>query len=357
MSAVEILQGQDPFFLQAQQIRGYLNPALTGMNGVFTLKVLNKNQFYNQSDFNTQAVSAEWSVPCYRIDFGGYYLHDVEGDGRLRTQQLGGTFVYSVSPSKSKKYRQNIRMGIGSAYTRKSIDWSKLNFSDQFDKKYGLQPITAFVSPDHNAINIVELNAGVVYTALYKKSIAFTIGGSFTNGQQILGDSGHNSLLGLGQPNRFDKISFYVNSDLTLFRFNQGPIVLQPSLIIQRQNQLQNTQIGARIKSDYRVNVGTFLSIADFEEISNDLRVLTFEVGVGLLRNTKNEINVTLQYGFNVGALSNNFGDNYQITATYLMNQNSCGPITISRTDCYKFIDGEILYEDAFFIPIEGIDK
>lgn len=352
------IQAQDPFFLQSSQIKGYLNPALTGINGVFTLKALTKNQFYKQSDFSTHAISAEWSMPCMRLDWGGYYLNDVEGDGRLRTQEAGASIVYSL-PWNLRVFNQNLRFGLGASYLHKSIDWSKLTFSDQFNKKYGIQQnISAFIPPDYNSKGYVQLNAGFVYTATYDKSIGFTIGSSFTSIPQIFGDAQYDSILGLPQDGgMFNKFSLYLNSDFKLLRFNDTAINILPSFIMQRQSGLSNYQVGATLKSKNRINFGSYISISDFDQIENDLKVWAFEVGLGLKRTEREEINIALQYGFNIGNLSNTFGDNYQITITYMMNQNVCGPIPISNTGCYKFIDGEILYEDAFFIPIEGIDK
>ena len=355
-----IIQAQDPFFLQSSQIKGYINPALTGINGVFTLKAITKNQFYNQSDFSTHAVSAEWSMPCMRLDWGAYYLNDVEGDGRLRTQELGSAIVYSVPlPGFVKDYHHNLRFGLGASYLHKSIDWSRLTFSDQFNKKYGIQQnVSAFVPPDYDSRGYLQLNAGFAYTATYDKSFGFTIGSSFTSIPQVFDDASYDSILGLPQGgSRFNKFSIYVNSDFKILRLFKKPIYLLPSFIMQRQSGLSNYQIGTTLKSRHRINFGSFISISDFDRIENDLKVWTFEVGLGLRRTEREEINIVLQYGYNIGELSNSFGDSYQVTISYLLNRNVCGPIPISKTGCYKFIDGEILYEDAFFIPIEGIDK
>lgn len=139
-----LAKGQDPVFSQYFANRMYLNPALTAYD--FNLSVnLNKREQWalvrqGRSKFTTQAAGVSLGIPRVGSAFGLSYLEHQEGEGQLRTQTA--TFSYGFSPlmvtNNGNDLRTELLLGLSGSLTFRSLDWSRLVFSDQLDPIYGL---------------------------------------------------------------------------------------------------------------------------------------------------------------------------------------------------------------------------
>ena len=141
------LQAQDPAFSQLFNSRMYLNPAFTGIDQGHRLSVASRTLWRNlPSNFNTHAVSYDYQ-PCAfpRIGLGFIGVTDSEGEGKLKSTEMGAVFAfhtpYSLSRRRKDKSAGSFSFSLQASYITRNIDWNKLVFGDQVD------PVLGVVSP------------------------------------------------------------------------------------------------------------------------------------------------------------------------------------------------------------------
>ncbi|MEM7105048.1 MAG: PorP/SprF family type IX secretion system membrane protein [Bacteroidota bacterium] len=142
--AVVDANAQDPSFSQFYANRIYLNPAFTGVDGGLAFTSSIRNQWTRvPGGFQTYYLSGEIQYPCLSSGFGLTFFQDLEGEASLKTQSVGFTYAYTIGTDQS-----NIHIGLGSRWVEKSIDWSRLIFSDQIDPVFGpFDPETGALNP------------------------------------------------------------------------------------------------------------------------------------------------------------------------------------------------------------------
>ena len=140
LSANQESHAQDPSFSQFYANRIYLNPAMTGMEAGLSLAGIYRAQ-WTQVDhgFRTIGASLEWQEPAIRSGLGFSLFRDEEGIAKLATTAVSFSYAYII-PMKN----HSIHFGFEGQWVQKSVDWSKIIFSDQLDPVYGvILPTTA----------------------------------------------------------------------------------------------------------------------------------------------------------------------------------------------------------------------
>jgi type IX secretion system PorP/SprF family membrane protein len=159
---------QDNHFSQFYSAPLALNPALTGnFNGDYRLNAIYRNQWSGiNSKFETSALGLDMNFK------GGVLNKDIAAAGLyLYRDNLGDIFIaQSIALSGAYHYyldvyrRHKLSGGIQGTYIQKSIDPSKLTFSDQFEDfvlNEGLQTNDAII---RNKINYFTVNLGMLYS-------------------------------------------------------------------------------------------------------------------------------------------------------------------------------------------------
>lgn len=112
-----------------------LNPANTGMfDGNFRFAANQRTQWRSVTvPFSTFSLSADAFQPkeWKNISVGALMNHDIEGDSRFRTFDFNLTGAYFINPGGDSTQRLNF--GLLAGVTNKHIDYSQLNFDNQFD--------------------------------------------------------------------------------------------------------------------------------------------------------------------------------------------------------------------------------
>jgi len=128
------IQAQD---FQTSQISGagiYHNPALTGAFRAPTFNTLYRNQW---PGIDGKYVAFYGAVDAYiekiKGGLGLFYSNDVAGSGTLRNQYLGLSYAYQANLNDKTK----LCFGLSISGIKGNLDWSKLNFGDQIDPRYG----------------------------------------------------------------------------------------------------------------------------------------------------------------------------------------------------------------------------
>jgi type IX secretion system PorP/SprF family membrane protein len=228
--------GQDPNYSQFYNNPIYYNPAMTAINNGMTLR-LNARNLWGPipGRFNTFSGSVE-AQTVFKMGLGGNIYSDVAGEALLRT--TGGYFTYSYRPVDTRNVI--IQAGIGGGFVTKSIDWTKLTFSDQFDEALGDIHPTAFSRPNYYRVSYADFNSGIVARFNGKnrrshgsfKRMTMTVGGAVHHLSQpkdaFLGDR--------SLPMRF---VFHANANLL---FND--LIYSPGIIFEQQNEFQTFTAG-----------------------------------------------------------------------------------------------------------------
>lgn len=162
--------GQDPVMSQFSMNKPFLNPAYAGYGKDFVSTLQSRFQWTHvPGAFITNSLSADIGCPVSRLGFGVLFYDNYEGEGFLRNTQFSGQLSVNL-PGKFKRFfgrglqgkgyifSAGLRFGIG----QKTLDWSKLTFSDQYGIYTGFSGAASQVQPQNNESNrIFDLGAGI----------------------------------------------------------------------------------------------------------------------------------------------------------------------------------------------------
>lgn len=154
---------QDPTFAQFYQFRTYLNPAATGSEKGLNVAMIYKNQWnYVPGGFNTYGIALD--VQSARISSGvGVTAYRSVEAKTLQTNYFSASYAYIARISKNI----NLHIGINGAFLNKSIDRSRLIFTDQLDPEVGVVPGGSSTNIVLRKVNMFDLDAGVLLRFRY----------------------------------------------------------------------------------------------------------------------------------------------------------------------------------------------
>ena len=154
------LRAQDPTFSQFFNARLYTNPAFAGIDkGLRCSSIVREQWMKVPSAFQTSFVSVDVQDLNLSGGLGLTYTSDFEGEGRLKTNTVG--FIYTYKLIVIPKI-MDIQTGFQTDYTIKSIDWSNLQFSDQFNPIDGMIYNSSATPPDNSSKSFVDFHAGTI---------------------------------------------------------------------------------------------------------------------------------------------------------------------------------------------------
>lgn len=155
---------QDPSFSLFYNNPIYYNPAMNAINKGLTFRANSRYQWTEiPGKFNNFSFSFDGEITPY-FAMGLNLVSDVAGEGLFRTS--GGKISLSQCFQKENHIFQ---FGMSSAFMNKSIDWSRLTFSDQYDEVLGKIYNSSFIPPENNSYNYVDLGSGIAYQFLYDR--------------------------------------------------------------------------------------------------------------------------------------------------------------------------------------------
>jgi type IX secretion system PorP/SprF family membrane protein len=163
------LRAQDPEFTQFYANPLYLNPAFAGSSRCPRMVMNYRNQWPGiTKTYITNSFSYDQHVDALSGGFGMLFTNDQAGDGTINT--INASMVYSYYLPVTSTF--SVKAGIQATYAQKSVDWSKLNFGDMIDNKFGFTLGTQEVNPNRTITN-VDFSAGIL-----GYSSSFFIGGA-----------------------------------------------------------------------------------------------------------------------------------------------------------------------------------
>ncbi len=233
-------KAQDANFSQFYNNPIYYNSAMTGINNGMSFR-LNARSLWGPipGRFNTFSTSLE-AQTVYKMGLGINAYSDVGGEALLRTS--AAYLNYSYRPVDTKNFI--LQAGLAGGFVQKSIDWSKLTFSDELDETLGKVSTSAFNRPNYNTSTYADFQTGLVmrfngsskqHRGVFKR-FSMTLGGSMHHLSQpkdiFLGDD-------------FTLPIKYVGHLSSNLLFNE--IILQPGFVVEKQNQFRTFSFGASV--------------------------------------------------------------------------------------------------------------
>ncbi len=178
------IQAQDHIYSQFFNSPVYLNPALNGQfKGDIRLNMIYRNQWASVAGKLTyMTASVDYNVPKFGGGFGLLFTHSNEGVAFLTKNNISGIYSYSVG---SEDF--TLSFGLQGGISNRTIDYSKLVFSDQIDLGTGYTQTNSSSAavPEANnryyfdsgaGTNIIvnNLMVGASFTHLNKPNESFT---------------------------------------------------------------------------------------------------------------------------------------------------------------------------------------
>lgn len=149
---------QDPNYSQFYNSPIYYNSAMTAINAGTTFRVNARNLWGPiPGRFNTFTASVD-AQSVYKMGFGANVYSDVGGEALLRSTGAHLTYSYRLIDSKNCI----IQTGVAGGFISRSIDWTRLTFSDQLDETRGSIYTSQFVPSNTNNISFADFNSGLV---------------------------------------------------------------------------------------------------------------------------------------------------------------------------------------------------
>jgi len=130
-------RAQDHLYSQFFNAPIYLNPSLTGQfDGDLRVNMIYRNQWSALGgDLSYINASVDVAVPQLSGGIGLSFNRSSEGTAYLTKNNVAATYSYSVGGDEFLA-----SFGLQAGFTNRGIDWSKLVFSDQIDRRLGYIP-------------------------------------------------------------------------------------------------------------------------------------------------------------------------------------------------------------------------
>ena len=315
---------QDAFFTHFYNNRSFFNPALTGINGAFSLSAKYKSQWHatDVPAFISTAITVEETVLCHFLDYGIFLNYDREGAGIFETIEPG----FRIAAALPIWPDGNLRIGGTFLWGWKRIDYTKLIFSDQLDPRYGFQGQSSAFIPPNDGVSQAYLSPALgfsirqVFNPSGSTIYNLDFGAALHNGLSIGSDKfGHTeSILGLDAKIPIRWNAFF---DMTVYHlgFGSGGFwSINPQLLYQEQSDINYLEAGLRLGFNQRVSAGIFYHLSQTTiPGATNANWFSFNAEFGNSLGKDRRIDLGFSWSSNIEGLRNLVGPIYEVSITY----------------------------------------
>lgn len=228
---------QDPNFTQFYANPLYLNPAFAGTARCPRICLNYRNQWPAiAGTFVTMSASYDQHIRALSGGIGVLVTQDRAGAGTLNT--MNASFIYAYQLNVSRSF--SLKFGLQATYAQRTLDWSKLNFGDQIDPRYGFVYESGETPPSGLRRSFADFSAGFMGYGEH-----FYFGAAVNHltqpNQSFWGGTGGQSPLPM-------KITAHAGASIPFTRNRfQTPTIISPNILYQRQQAFQQLNIGMYI--------------------------------------------------------------------------------------------------------------
>ncbi|MBK9107747.1 MAG: PorP/SprF family type IX secretion system membrane protein [Saprospiraceae bacterium] len=334
-----VLNAQDPFYTHFLGNESRFNPAFTGFKGSTNVNLKYKSQWnqYGKAGFHTGSFYFEESMPCSYFDYGLNLDWDQEGEGFLTTYTAGlrgsGAIPFEIGQS-----HHNIKVGVGLQWSLKTIEYSKLVFSDELDAKYGFKDEfgndlkSGFLPPNGGrSLWFFTPTIGFVHQVLFnkdsKRGFNMTYGFAMHNFYSL----GNSSVTGgsesiLGQETKIpSRYNFLLSSEFIMVNLKRSFVSLKPMVLYQKQQNLKYWEAGARLSLNRQAAIGFSYHFNGQAKSGWNTDWFTVSLELAKFINKDSQIAIGLAYSDNISGIRNYLGATYELTfAIHFASSPSC---------------------------------
>jgi type IX secretion system PorP/SprF family membrane protein len=248
MAIAAEVKAQDPEFSQFYANPLYLNPAMAGSAAGPRFALNFRDQWPSVSgSFVTYSASYDEHFDGLGGGIGAQVMYDRAGDGKLSTKSLSGFYSYHLTIKDETRDYFIIKAGLQAGAFQRSIDFSQLRFGDQINPKLGFIYETQEKLPSTGLYQtqvIPDFSAGVM--AFTKKFYAGLAVNHIVEPAQ--------SFFGNPDSHLPRKYTAHLGMQLPLDNWKRTPeTFISPNLLIQRQGQFTQMNLGAYFIKDFFV--------------------------------------------------------------------------------------------------------
>jgi len=341
--AMAQVSAQDPIFSQFHRSIVYSNPAASGLNGGLTFTAVSREQWGKvlgnspvPGAFSTQYASIEWTSSSLKNAVSAFFLNDVEGDAKLRTQYGGINYCFVV-PFDNWRALHNVRLGFGLYYSKKSIDWDQLLFSDQLHPKGEMYFLP---ESDHqqyydefreNPPWWTGLNAGLFYRYSEKSALGngrqYAVGINATHALNLFSATSFESLQSIGT-GLYTKFAIQGSAFLPLLRFGSKGNTFTPIFNgrIERQGNISSFTLGGDLLFK-NIGLGLYYQNTFAKTILGSTDALIIAVEMEVPVHNGRSLEIGLSYDLNLNGLRSYTGGVFEVVLKYRISRLRNGVI------------------------------
>ncbi len=229
------VKAQDHIFSQFYNAPIYLNPALTGQfDGSFRMSMIYRNQWSSVAgELSYISASADMKLPNGSGGVGLMANSSSEGMAALKKNSLSGVYSYIVGDD-----RFSAAFGLQGGITNRTLDFSKLVFSDQLDPRLGFTGTGSQAEQPFND-NKYYFDAGA--------GANFILGNSMLGGSLLHLNKPDESFTGSKVPTPI-RTSVYASYKIDLSSSGNKSMLLIPSVVYYNQAKANSMSAGMQFK-------------------------------------------------------------------------------------------------------------
>jgi|GEM_PF-1215609 len=252
---IQNLQAQDFSYSQYMLNPALINPAQTGAQHGTLIGIHHRNQWTGVPDgFTNTTININQSFPAWRMGLGLIANQSKEGAGSLTYTNICTGIGYYAP------FNDYIAIvgGLRGGWHHQSIDWSQLEFSDQFNPVQGNVGNSQAITPDALNRSSYFVDGGLLLSGEIPKSgsqypvFTFQIGGSvkYLASPNVSFIGGEQSTLPL-------QITAHAHINVPVVIDNDYYLNFEPHIRINKQANLTSFNYGVLLKR-YNFQIGTF---------------------------------------------------------------------------------------------------
>jgi type IX secretion system PorP/SprF family membrane protein len=308
-------KGQDPNFSLFSNNPLYYNPATPGMSNGMDFRLNYRNQWPGLAGrFDAYKFESEYLFSPIFTGLGLMAMSNTEGESFIRTTQFG----LSISPYVNLGRNTVLSFGLMSYMAEKRIDWSSLEFDDEYHKIHGKVNPTSFPFPGSEQVKYADFSSGILFRHSIRNKSKDR--GSFLN----IGFAAHHitkpnhSLIGTDLPL---EPKFVFHSNYLIAKYGRTNSAVSPGFIYERQTLMETFTIGANLLKG-PVYGGFWIRNKNYT-FSPD-RFDSFIVSVGIIQETyeKNLLKVGYSYDITISRLMGGTYGSHEIYLSYELQKD-----------------------------------
>jgi type IX secretion system PorP/SprF family membrane protein len=296
-----VIRGQDVSWSQFFANQLYLNPAYAGTSGGARIGLNYRNQWPGiTSKFESYSFAADIYNPVFNGGLGFLVNSNVEGEGFLRNTRIG--LIQSFE--RVMPHFVRFRAGYEVSFCQTSIDWSRLQFTDNLDPVLGSVYPTQAIAPGGGTRNYMDFGAGFMFDFMKIKIGTIHIGNTLGLNMAHLMEPNESIMGARTQLPRKYVIHYTMFIPLKEDRMHNDYVYLLPNVVYEQQANFSTTNIGFYVSKNPLL-AGIWYRKKQLFQVK-DQDALILNIGVKGSLGELIDYKLGYSYDFTINNLSNN---------------------------------------------------